>query len=238
MHLHGDHRWEGQVSTCLGPSGWGPSLKSLPGPETHRPPPQVISASLWEVRSPLLVYEWGDLREPEWVHPVSPERGGVAGSYILFPGPLDVAQPCPDTWPLSEATFTDGLWSRWRLWGSTCVCKPSLWSSTDAQEGNRILWVPLWALCLDSGLVPWEFGWAFAFISWPFLPCVPHFRSTQEPEECLLVAKILWAESYHWGPHSKGEEEGTLSKVDMDLQSRPAVCALLVLESIALAIRC
>ena len=30
----------------------------------------------------------------------SPERGGVAGSYVLFPGLLDVAWPCPDTWPL------------------------------------------------------------------------------------------------------------------------------------------
>ena len=63
-----------------------------------------------------------DLREPEWVHPVpSPERGGVAGSCVLFPGCLEVAQPCPVTWPLFEATFADGLWSRWRLW-EACVC--------------------------------------------------------------------------------------------------------------------
>ena len=48
----------------------------------------------------------------------APERGGVAGSYVLFLGPLDVARPCLDTWPLSEATFADGLWSRWRLWES------------------------------------------------------------------------------------------------------------------------
>ena len=32
--------------------------------------------------------KWGDLREPEWVNPVpSSEKGGVAGSYVLFPGP-------------------------------------------------------------------------------------------------------------------------------------------------------
>ena len=93
------------------------SLKPLLGPESQRPPPQAISASLWGVRSPLLVCKWGDLREPEWVHPVpSPERGGVAGSYVLFPGPLELAQPCPVTWPWSEATFAGGLWSRWRPW--------------------------------------------------------------------------------------------------------------------------
>ena len=78
----------------------------------------------------------------------------------------------------------------------------------------------------------------FAFISQPFLSCVPHFCSTQEAEEWLLVAEILWAQSNHRGSHSKGEEEGALSQADRDLQSRPAVCTLLVPESLALAIRC
>ena len=49
----------------------------------------------------------------------------------------------------------------------------------------------LFGLCASTQAWFPEFGWAFAFISQPFLPCVPHFRSTQEPEECLLVAKIL-----------------------------------------------
>ena len=53
-----------------------------------------------------------------------------------------------------------------------------------------------------------------------------------------LVAKLLWAESNHRSPHSKGEEEGALSQADRDLQSRPAVCTLLHLDSIALAISC
>ena len=66
----------------------------------------------------------------------------------------------------------------------------------------------------------------------------------QEAEKCqsvkveALVAKLLWAESKHRSPHSKGEEEGALSKAEGDLQSRPAVCTLLHLESIALAISC
>ena len=64
----------------------------------------------------------------------------------------------------------------------------------------------------------------------------PSLCSTQEAEERLLVSKILWAESNHLGPHSKGEEEGALSQAEGDLPSRPAVCALLFLESIALAI--
>ena len=34
-----------------------------------------------------------------------------------------------------------------------------------------------------------------------------------------------------------GEEEGALSRVDRDLQGRPAVCTLLVPESITLAIQ-
>ena len=53
-----------------------------------------------------------------------------------------------------------------------------------------------------------------------------------------LVAKLLWAESNHRSLHSKGEEEGALSQAERDLQSRPAVCTLLDLESIALAISC
>ena len=53
-----------------------------------------------------------------------------------------------------------------------------------------------------------------------------------------LVAKLLWAESNHQSPHSKGEEKGELSQADRDLQSRPAVCTLLDIESIALAISC
>ena len=52
------------------------------------------------------------------------------------------------------------------------------------------------------------------------------------------MAKLLWAESNHRSPHSKGEEEGALSKAEGDLQSRPAVCTLLDLKSIALAISC
>ena len=122
----------------------------------------------------MLVCKWGDLRKPEWVHPVpSPERGVVARNYILFPGPFEVAQPCLVTWPLSEATFADGLWSRWRLWEAR-VCKSSLWSSADRQEVNRILCVPQWALCLNSQLVPQELsGLCIYFQS--FLPCVPYF---------------------------------------------------------------
>ena len=53
-----------------------------------------------------------------------------------------------------------------------------------------------------------------------------------------LVAKLLWAESNHRSPHSKGEEEGALSQAEGDLQSRPAVCTLLDIESIALGISC
>ena len=53
-----------------------------------------------------------------------------------------------------------------------------------------------------------------------------------------LVAKLLWSESNHRSPYSKGEEEGALSQAEGDLQSRPAVCTLLHLESIALAISC
>ena len=53
-----------------------------------------------------------------------------------------------------------------------------------------------------------------------------------------LVAKLLWAESNHQSPHSKGEEERALSEAEGDLQSRPAMCTLLHLESIALAISC
>ena len=34
--------------------------------------------------------------------------------------------------------------------------KSSLWNSADGQEINRILCVPQWASCLDSGLVPQE----------------------------------------------------------------------------------
>ena len=52
-----------------------------------------------------------------------------------------------------------------------------------------------------------------------------------------LVAKLLWAEINHRSPHSKGEERA-LSQAEGDLQSRPAVCTLLHLESIALAISC
>ena len=81
----------------------------------------------------------------------SSERGGVAGSYVLFPGPLDVARPCPDTWVLSETTFADGLWSKWRLWGSPYVCTSSLWSSADGQEVNRILCLPKWTCALTHG---------------------------------------------------------------------------------------
>ena len=57
------------------------SLKPLPAPESQSPPPQILSASLGGVRSPLLVCKWGD--------PVpSPERGGVARVYDLFSGHL------------------------------------------------------------------------------------------------------------------------------------------------------
>ena len=126
----------------------------------------------------------------------SSERGGVAGSYVLFPGPLDVARPCPDTWPLSETTFADGLWSKWRLWGSPYVCKSSLWSSADGQEVNRILCVPKWALCLDSWLVPLELSGLYIYSPTLSSMC-PSLCSTQEAEEWLLVAEILRAESNH-----------------------------------------
>ena len=53
-----------------------------------------------------------------------------------------------------------------------------------------------------------------------------------------LVAKLLWAESNHQSPHSKAEEERALSEAEGDLQSRLAMCTLLHLESIALAISC
>ena len=119
--------------------------------------------------------------------------------------------------------------------GSPCVCKPSLWSSVDEQEVNRILCIPQWALCLDSWLVPQELS-GFCIYSPIFSSMCPSFCSTQEAEERLLVSKTLWAESNHWGPHSKGEEEEALSQAEGDLLSRPAVCTLLVLESIALAI--
>ena len=118
------------------------------------------------------------------------------------------------------------------------VCIFTLELSWGPGSKQNPLRVPQWALCLDSQLVPWELQWTFAFISQHFLLCVPYFCSTQEAEEWLLMAKILWAERKHWGPHSKGEEEGALSQVDGDLQSRPAVCALLVPEGIALALRC
>ena len=34
--------------------------------------------------------------------------------------------------------------------------KSSIWSSNDGQEVSRIICVPKWALCFDSGLVPQE----------------------------------------------------------------------------------
>ena len=143
------------------------------------------------------MYKWGDLRELEWVHPVLyPQRGGVAGSYVLFSGSLDVAQPCPDTCSLSESTFADGLWSRRRLWGSTCLCKSSLWSSADGQEVNRILCVPKWTLCLYSRLVPRELS-GLCIYSPTLSSMCPSLCSIQESEEWLLVAEILRLESNH-----------------------------------------
>ena len=145
----------------------------------------------------MLLCKWGDLREPEWVHPVpSPERGGVARSCVLFPELLEVAQPCLVTWPLFEATFANGLWSSWRLWEAHVCVKPSLWSSADGQEVNRILCIPQWALCLDSQLVSQELSGLCIYF--PILSSMcPSLCSMQEAEEWLLVSKILWAESNH-----------------------------------------
>ena len=77
----------------------------------------------------------------------------------------------------------------------------------------------------------------FAFISQSFLPCVPHFAQHRR------LRSGCWWQRYcglraTTEDHQQGEEEGALSQEDRDLQSRPAVCALLVPESIALAIRC
>ena len=75
----------------------------------------------------------------------------------------------------------------------------------------------------------------FAFISQSFLPCVPHFAQPRR------LRSGCWWQRYcglraTTEDHTAGEEEGALSRVDRDLPSRPAVCALLVPESIALAI--
>ena len=51
--------------------------------------------------------------------------------------------------------------------------------------------VPQWALCLNSGLVSQELSGLCIYFP-TLLPCVPHFCSTQEAEEWLLVAKKLW----------------------------------------------
>ena len=135
------------------------------------------------------------------------------------------------------------VWSHFCWWslvqveavGSMCVCKCSLWSSANGQEVNRILCIPQWALCLDSRLVPQELSGLCIYF--PILSSMcSSLCSTQESGECLLVAKTLWADSNHWGPHSKGEKEGALSQAERDLPSRPAVCALLVPKSITLAI--
>lgn len=45
------------------------------------------------------------------------------------------------------------------------------------------------------------------------------------------MAEILWAQSSHGGPHSKGEKKGAWSQADRDLQSTPAP---LILESLAM----
>ena len=66
----------------------------------------------------------------------------------------------------------------------------------------------------------------------------PFFRvslTSAQPER--LGSGCWWRDTVGWEqPQGKGEEEGALSQAEGDLQSRTAVCALLVLESIALAI--
>ena len=236
VHLHGDCRWGEQVYACPGLSGWRGGAWSFCLGQRHRdhlPGSSGLLSERWCLY--LLVCKWGDFREPEWVHPVSWE-GRSGWELCSLPRTLRCGLALSRHLAF-ETTFANGLWSRWRQWGSPCVCKCSLWSSADGQEVNRILCVPKWALCLDSRLVPWEAS-GLCIYSPTLSSMCPSLCSIQEAEEWLLVAEILRPESNHWGPHSKGEEEGTLSRVDGDLQSRPAVCALLVPESIALAIRC
>ena len=118
------------------------------------------------------------------------------------------------------------VWSHFCWWclvqleavESLRVCKPSLWSSVNGQEVNRILCIP--QLCLNSRLVPQELSGLCIYF--PILSSMcPSLCSIQEAEEWLLVAKILWAESNHWGPHSKGEEEGTLNQEEGDMLCAP-----------------
>ena len=56
--------------------------------------------------------------------------------------------------------------------GSTYLCKSSHWSSTDEQEVSRILCIPKWALCLDSGLCAlthfWRAEWSLHLFPNPF----------------------------------------------------------------------
>ena len=75
MHLHGYCGWGGQVPTCPGPSAWRGGAWRLCLGLSHRdylPRSSGLLSERWGLY--LLVCKWGDLREPEWVHPV-PLRG-------------------------------------------------------------------------------------------------------------------------------------------------------------------
>ena len=76
------------------------------------------------------------------------------------------------------------------------MCKSSLWSSTDGQEVSRILCVPKWALCLNSGLVPQELG-GLCFYFPTLSSMYPSLLLNPEAEEWLLVAETLWVQSNH-----------------------------------------
>ena len=197
------------------------SLKTLPGPETQRPPPQVIRASLWEVRSPLLVCKWGDLRARVGSPSPFPWEGWSGWGLCPFPGNL-VNGPALS----GHLAFVWGHFCWWSLVqveaiGSTCLCKSSLGSSVDGQEVNRILWVPLWALCLDSRLVPRELQWALHLFPNTFF----HVSLTLLNPGGWGVAAggkdtVGWEQPLRTTQQGRGG--GGTEQVDGDLQSRPA----------------
>ena len=114
VHLHGDCGL-GDMSRSPQGTEEGPEACAWARvTETTSPGHQCLLSERWSLC--LLICELGDLREPEWVHPVpSSERGGVTGAYVLSLGLLEMAWFCPITWPLSNSTFSGCLWSRWRL---------------------------------------------------------------------------------------------------------------------------
>ena len=114
VHLHGDCRLRDMSWSPQGTEEGPEACARARVTETTSPGHQGLLSEKWSLC--LLICEWGDLREPEWVHPVpSSERGGVMGAYVLSLGPLEMAWLCPVTWPLSNSTFSGCLWSRWRL---------------------------------------------------------------------------------------------------------------------------